>query len=42
MNKTLDENGIPDETEELEGLSVDADEFVPAIHICFNDDLTEE
>lgn len=40
MSKTLEENGIPDESAELESLAVDSDEFVPAIHIYFNDDLT--
>ncbi len=40
MKKNLDDNGIPDESQELEALAVDPDEFVPAIHVYFNDDLT--
>lgn len=41
MEATLDENGIPDETDEFERLEIDeAQWYVPAIHIYFNDDLT--
>ena len=40
MNKNLEENGIPDETEELLELGIDVDEYIPAIHLYFNDDLT--
>lgn len=41
MAKTLEENGIPDESEEFANLSIDEDEYIPVIHIHFNDDLTE-
>ncbi|XP_071945079.1 cytochrome b5 domain-containing protein 1-like [Antedon mediterranea] len=41
MNKTLDENDIKDEDEEFYKLSMTDDEFLPAIHLYFNDDLTE-
>lgn len=41
MNRTLDENGIPDEDEEFYELSMDASKWTPGIHLYFNDDLTE-
>ncbi|XP_033125412.1 cytochrome b5 domain-containing protein 1-like [Anneissia japonica] len=41
MNKTLDENNIKDEDEDFYTLSMNDDEFLPAIHLYFNDDLTE-
>jgi hypothetical protein len=40
MSKTLDENGILDESEELEQISIDDDLYLPTIHVYFNDDLT--
>lgn len=41
MELTLEENDIPDETEDYINLDIDPDEYIPAIHIYFNDDLTE-
>ena len=41
MELTLAENDIPDETDEYISLDIDPDEYVPAIHLYFNDDLTE-
>jgi len=40
MDKTLEENDIPDETEEFQDLNIDEDEYVPAVHLYYNDDLT--
>jgi len=40
MSKTLEENDIPDETDELLELGIDLDEYTPAIHLYFDDDLT--
>jgi hypothetical protein len=40
MNKTLDDNDIPDEDPHLEKLSMDVDDWLPAIHVYFSDDLT--
>ncbi len=40
MQRTLDENGINDESEEFEKLGLPADYYVPAVHLYFNDDLT--
>ena len=40
MDKNLEENGIPDETDELLELGIDTEEYIPAIHLYFNDDLT--
>ena len=41
MELTLEENEIPDETEDYINLDIDPDDYIPAIHIYFNDDLTE-
>ena len=41
MNKTLEENGVPDESEEFYKLSMNDEQFLPALHLYFNDDLTE-
>ena len=41
MTKTLQQNGITDESEMFYELKMDEDEFLPAIHLYFNDDLTE-
>lgn len=41
MNKTLTENGIPDEEELLEDLLLNVDDFIPELLLYYNDDLTE-
>ena len=41
MTKTLKQNGINDESKAFYELNMDEDEFLPAIHLYFNDDLTE-
>lgn len=41
MMKTLQQNGIEDESEAFYELNMDEDDFLPAIHLYFNDDLTE-
>ena len=41
MELTLSENDIPDETLDYISLDIDPDEYIPAIHIYYNDDLTE-
>ncbi|XP_070623402.1 cytochrome b5 domain-containing protein 1 [Erythrolamprus reginae] len=41
MDKNLEDNNIPDEDEEFYQLNMDADAFMPAILLYFNDDLTE-
>lgn len=41
MQKTLEENGIKDETEEFQRLGIDGDDHIPVIHLYFDDDLTE-
>ena len=41
MDKTLEENGIHDEDEVFYELSMNDDTFLNAIHLYFNDDLTE-
>lgn len=40
MEKTLDQNGILDESEKFARLNLDYDMYIPAIMIYFNDDLT--
>ena len=40
MGKTLEQNGIQDEREELTQLGIHYDDYIPAIHLYFNDDLT--
>lgn len=41
MHKTLEENGMTDETENFERLGIDPDDHIPVIHLYFDDDLTE-
>lgn len=41
MERTLTENGIQDEDEDFYELSMDYEAWTPAIHLYFNDDLTE-
>jgi len=40
MEKTLEQNDIPDETSEFLDLNIEEDEYIPAIHLYYNDDLT--
>lgn len=40
MKKTLDENGIPDETAAFDDLDIPDGYYVPTIHLYFSDDLT--
>lgn len=40
MSLTLEQNGIADPAAEFGDVGVDADSFVPTIHLYFNDDLT--
>lgn len=41
MSKTLEENGVVDESEEFFDLGMDEEEYLPSIMLYFNDDLTE-
>ncbi|KAG2829199.1 hypothetical protein PC129_g6585 [Phytophthora cactorum] len=40
MQRTLDENGIPDESPIFERFDMDEQQFMPTLHIYFDDDLT--
>lgn len=40
MAKTLEQNDIEDERDEMIQLGMKTDEYIPAIHLYFNDDLT--
>ena len=41
MDRTLEDNGFPLEEEEIEDLGLDTEEYLPVIHLYYNDDLTE-
>ncbi|XP_065842323.1 cytochrome b5 domain-containing protein 1-like isoform X2 [Oscarella lobularis] len=41
MTRTLEENGVEDEFEKFYELGMNEDDYLPAIHLYFNDDLTE-
>ncbi|CBZ26910.1 conserved hypothetical protein [Leishmania mexicana MHOM/GT/2001/U1103] len=41
MSRTLEDNGIHDEADSFEDLGLNADYYIPAIHLYYNDDLTE-
>ena len=40
MEKTLQDNAIPDESDEFERLGLDEDKYLPSIQLYYNDDLT--
>jgi len=40
LGKTLEENEIPDQSDEFVALNIEADAYIPTIHVYFNDDLT--
>mmetsp|Transcript_20714 Transcript_20714/g.28939 ORF Transcript_20714/g.28939 Transcript_20714/m.28939 type:complete len:213 (-) Transcript_20714:30-668(-) len=40
MSKTLEENNVFDETEEMNRLGISEKTYTPTLHIYFNDDLT--
>ena len=40
MDKTLGDNGVVDEAEEFQELSIPSDYFIPVIHLYYKDDLT--
>lgn len=40
MDRNLAQNDIPDESEELLELGIDVEDYIPAIHLYFDDDLT--
>ncbi|EKX41785.1 hypothetical protein GUITHDRAFT_88327 [Guillardia theta CCMP2712] len=40
MKKTLEQNGVVDESEEFEELGLDDDYFIPSLHLYYKDDLT--
>jgi len=41
MTSTLTENGIADDDEEFYQLRIDDRQFLCALHVYYNDDLTE-
>ena len=47
MDLTLDENDVPDERDDHftiyadDTKNIEAEEYIPVIHLYFNDDLTE-
>lgn len=40
LDKTLEENGVVDDAETFEALSIPSDAAMPVIHLYFKDDLT--
>jgi hypothetical protein len=40
MNLDLNANGIEDEYDSFDKIGMDYDDFLPAIHLYFSDDLT--
>lgn len=40
LNKTLEENGVPDETPTFEDHLVPTEYYIPVLHVHWNDDLT--
>jgi hypothetical protein len=40
MDKTLAENGVPDETDTFDALRIPTDYYYPALLLYFDDDLT--
>ncbi|KAJ1328329.1 hypothetical protein BSLG_010061 [Batrachochytrium salamandrivorans] len=40
MNLTLEENGVRDESDYFDRLGIDEDQWLPALHLYFSDDLT--
>ena len=40
MDRSLEENDIPDETEEFIDHNIDEHAYTPAVHLYYNDDLT--
>ncbi|GAB5371417.1 hypothetical protein AAMO2058_001578100 [Amorphochlora amoebiformis] len=40
MNKTLEQNGVIDESDELNKLGIGENAYTPVLHLYFNDDLT--
>ncbi|KAJ3015373.1 Cytochrome b5 domain-containing protein 1 [Thoreauomyces humboldtii] len=40
MSRTLEENGLPDESAQFESVGIDEDAWLPAVHLYFSDDLT--
>jgi hypothetical protein len=40
MNRTLEDNGVVDETRMFEDLQMPTDAFIPVLHVYWNDDLT--
>lgn len=40
MGKTLDANGVRDESDEFVALNMEYDCYIPSLHLYFNDDLT--
>lgn len=40
MESTLKDNGMEDESDEFERLSINQDYYTPVVHLYFNDDLT--
>ncbi len=40
MEKTMEDNDLPDEAEDFIDLNIDEDSYIPSVHLYYNDDLT--
>jgi len=40
MDKTLDQIGLPDESELFDGIGINDNSFIPILQLYFDDDLT--
>ena len=40
MSLTLEQNGVADDSEQLERLGISEEKNCPILHVYFNDDLT--
>uniref|UniRef100_A0A7S0YLX7 Cytochrome b5 domain-containing protein 1 n=1 Tax=Polytomella parva TaxID=51329 RepID=A0A7S0YLX7_9CHLO len=40
MNKTLEQNGVPNESDMFEDLNMAVEDYIPVLHVYWNDDLT--
>ena len=41
LDKTLDQNGLVDERAEMEELGMNCRDFIPVIHLYFDDQISE-
>lgn len=40
MSHTLEQNGVEDDSEKMDQVGINEDEWLPVLHLYFSDDLT--